>query len=182
MNGKLWPCFVFLGFDFLFNTSCTASNVAWSRIGWNFPSKYSPLWEIRPRYAWLVRILLILAFEYGVRFFDSIPNSVKNFPRDSRVYFPVAYASNALTRIFESVGCGSIVLVLGLLIYPNGALVSHSPRRSFWRIPRLTFSTRLSEKYLLCPNATCNINFPCGVGSNQNCGKRKVAILLISTR
>ncbi|OHA14723.1 MAG: hypothetical protein A3G49_03225 [Candidatus Sungbacteria bacterium RIFCSPLOWO2_12_FULL_41_11] len=69
---------------------------------------------MRPRYAWLVRILLIFAFETGVRFFDSMPYSAKNFPKLSKVYFPVAYASNALTRIFESVGCGSMVLVLGL--------------------------------------------------------------------
>src|SRR3989344_7307502 len=98
---------------------------------------------MRPRYAWLVRILFILAFESSVRFFDSILNSAKNFPKLSKVYFPVAYASNALTRIFESVGCGSIVLVLGLFKYPKGALVSHSPRRSFWRIPRFTFSDKL---------------------------------------
>src|SRR3989344_6458007 len=74
------------------------------------------------------------------------------------------------------------ILSFVLFTYPKGASVSHSPRRIFWRIPRFTFSTRLSEKYLLCPNATCNMNLPCGVGSNQNCGKRKEAILLMSTR
>src|SRR3990167_8040207 len=88
-----------------------------------------------------------------------------------RVCVPFAYSPKARTIILDFTTSGSIFRVTGLFTYPKGASVNHSPRRSFWRIPRFTFSTKLSEKYLDCPNATCNMNLPCGVGSNQNYGR-----------
>ena len=45
---------------------------------------------------------------------------------------------------FEVFGSMTIVRNLGSLKYPNGALLGHSPRRSFCRLPLLTFSERLS--------------------------------------
>src|SRR3989344_6931476 len=121
------------------------------------------------------------ALASGVPFFETTPRSAKNCASEIKECAPFAYSSNANFTIRASVMCGSILRFSGLFWYPKGASPNHSFRRNFWRIPRLIFSARSSEKYLDCPNATCNIKSPCGVGSNQNVGKRKDTTLRVST-
>ncbi|OGG07606.1 hypothetical protein A2699_02110 [Candidatus Gottesmanbacteria bacterium RIFCSPHIGHO2_01_FULL_43_15] len=58
--------------------------------------------------------------------------------------FPSAKSWNAFFTTFDFSSSISIPLVLGLLLYPYGALLGQTPFRSFWRLPLLTFSLKLS--------------------------------------
>ena len=57
-----------------------------------------------------------------------------------------------------------------------------SPRRTFVRSPRLTFSERLSTKCLLWLNSSDSIYLPCGVFSNQKCGNLRSTSIPSSSR
>ena len=88
-----------------------------------------------------------------------------------RECLPVAYRSNNFRTSGERSGSGTTICASLSFRYPTGAQPGHSPRRNFCRSPRFVFSERLSTKYFDWPKVIFNMNFPCGVGSNQSHAK-----------
>src|SRR3989344_7625181 len=122
--------------------------------------------------------LMVISFSHRLR--RSL--GLHQFARDFSVYAPVEYISNIFFTFFAFSLSKSIPRVYALFLYPTGAQPGHTPLRSFCLCPRFTFSRKLSETYLLCPNAILSMNNPCGVGSNQKVGNFRERIKPRSTK
>lgn len=90
-------------------------------------------WRISPKYTGLLSIFKITDFANIFPLIVVNPKKWSLCRKLSNEYFPVANSSNAILINLDLNGLGSIFRVTGLFTYPSGAVVAHSPLRTFWR-------------------------------------------------